>query len=184
MGFNTTLIEHLKTVLHVLEEAQIPYALAGGLAYSALVEPRATLDIDLLIMLAQHDIQPIIQCLELHFDTVIAHQKPMRFRQLCIWRVVSVKNQYDIILDFLLAESPFHQSALKRASVLEVWGMPIRMVRIEDLVLLKQCADRPQDRVDLARIAEVFKDRLDHAYLAYWTDILQLQEHNKKTSQV
>jgi hypothetical protein len=50
MGFKETLTEQLKSIIQFLNKQDIDYALAGGLAFSALVEPRATMDIDLIVL--------------------------------------------------------------------------------------------------------------------------------------
>ncbi len=49
MGFKEILIDHLRKIVNFLNENNYEYALVGGLAFSALVEPRATVDIDILI---------------------------------------------------------------------------------------------------------------------------------------
>ena len=48
MDVKETLIDQLKKIVQFLNKQRIDYALAGGLAFSALVEPRATMDIDIL----------------------------------------------------------------------------------------------------------------------------------------
>ncbi|MFZ5862158.1 MAG: nucleotidyl transferase AbiEii/AbiGii toxin family protein [Nitrospirota bacterium] len=42
---------YLTAVIRVLQAQHVDFALAGGLAYSALVTPRATVDIDVLILM-------------------------------------------------------------------------------------------------------------------------------------
>ena len=53
MGVKETITEQLKKIVQFLNEQQIDYALAGGLAFSALVELRATMDIDLIVMIKE-----------------------------------------------------------------------------------------------------------------------------------
>lgn len=174
MEINDTLTEYLKNVLKVLQEDQIEYALAGGLAYSALVEPRATMDIDLLVMLRATSIQDFFHRLDEQFDSIVMHKEPMQFHLIKIWRAVSFKNNREIILDFLLAESQFHQNVLKRAIKLDFWGLPLKVVTLEDLILLKKCANRPQDIADVANIYTRFNDEIDHDYVEFWSKKLDI----------
>jgi len=51
LDIKETLIDQLKKIVQFLNKQKIDYALAGGLAFSALVEPRATMDIDIIIMI-------------------------------------------------------------------------------------------------------------------------------------
>ena len=55
MDIRETLITRLKNLVAFLNEHEIGYALAGGLAFSALVEPRATMDIHILLTVNEKD---------------------------------------------------------------------------------------------------------------------------------
>lgn len=168
MGINETLTEHLRNVVGILQEHQLDYALAGGLAYSALVEPRATMDIDLLILLKDIPIEHIFDQLEQYFDAFIIHQTPMQFQYVNIWRTVGYKERRELILDFLLAESLLHQKMLERAISLNFLGTTLKVITLEDLILLKKCANRPQDIADITTIYATYEHEIDHDYLAYW----------------
>ena len=50
MAYHATLSAVLTAVVRVLNDQRIEYALAGGLAYSALVTPWATVGIDVLAL--------------------------------------------------------------------------------------------------------------------------------------
>ncbi len=175
MGINETLTEYLRNVLKVLQEGQIEYALAGGLAFSALVEPRATMDIDLLIMIQEKPVQDFFRLLEKHFESLFIHKEPMQFSMIKIWRAVSFKNNTELMLDFLLAESQFHRNVLDRAIELDFLGTTLKVVTLEDLILLKKCANRSQDIVDIENIYVSFDDELDHDYVEYWSKELDIR---------
>jgi hypothetical protein len=53
MAAESLLARALSTLVTDFNRRGIQYALAGGWAYSALVEPRATTDIDILLLLEQ-----------------------------------------------------------------------------------------------------------------------------------
>lgn len=176
MGINETLIDHLRSILQVLQQLRMKYALAGGLAFSALIEPRATVDIDLLVLFEHTSIHDVFHALEPAFDALLVHDAPMPFHGITIWRAVGFKHQREIILDFLLAASEFDRQVLQRAISLEFMGMELRVVTCEDLILLKKCAHRDQDLVDITRIYQRFHDEINHEYIAYWSQKLGLQE--------
>jgi hypothetical protein len=59
-------------------------SLAGGWAYSALVEPRATTDIDLLILLEQPSREQVQSLVSSLFDSTVIHPAPMVFQGISI----------------------------------------------------------------------------------------------------
>lgn len=162
------LIRTLGEVADALSRESVPHALAGGLAFSALVEPRATVDIDFLV-LAQPDRKPhILSALGLCFDALLPHAEPMRFERASIWRVVGIKGNRELLLDFLLGEDPFHREALTRSTRLSFHGHELHLVTLEDLYILKARAGRPQDRLDIETIERLKGPQLDRSYLRRW----------------
>jgi len=157
--------EILKQVVNLLEGINCEFALAGGMAYSALVEPRATVDIDFLILLDEDKIKFLSERLLEIFDTVIPHKEPMRFQETYIWRIVGIKGDKEVLLDFILANTPFHKEALKRRFEINFESLSIPIVTLEDLFILKSLADRPQDKVDIEQIKRLYEDRLDWPYI-------------------
>jgi hypothetical protein len=134
------------------------------------------MDIDLLVLLQNISIQDLFREIEQHFDSLIAHPKPMQFHLVKIWRAVGYKNNRELILDFLLAELPFHHHILKRAVGFDFLGFPLKVVTLEDLILLKKCAKRPQDVADITTIYASYNDEIDHDYIAFWTKELNITE--------
>ncbi len=165
---------YLNQVLQVLQNTGIRYALAGGLAYSALVQPRATMDIDVLVLLDNAAFTRVLTQLETFFNALIAHKKPMKFNGVRILQAVGYVGQKEIILDFLLAESEFHYCILDRAIDLDFLGSHLKVVTIEDLVLLKKYANRPQDIIDIETIYTLCQDELDDEYITNWSKTLML----------
>lgn len=174
MDIDATLTSHLQNVVRVLTEANLRYALAGGLAYSTLVVPRATMDIDVLILLEDASIQQVFERLVFYFDEFHPQHYPVKFALMQIWRTVGIVRQQQVILDFLLAESDFHRSALNRALTIDFRGTPLHIVTLEDLLLLKRCAHRPHDEADIQTIYHLFEQELDQVYITRWQQRLKL----------
>jgi len=175
MDIKETLVEHLKIIVKLLNEHEIDYALAGGLAFSALVEPRATMDIDLLLTIKEAELQGFFKVLEEKVESLIPHQESMQFNLIKIWRVVSLTNNLEIIVDFLIAESKFHESVIKRAIEIDFFETKLKIITLEDMILLKNCAKRAQDIADLEKIYSTFSDEIDHHYVESWADKLNIK---------
>lgn len=175
MDIKETLIEHLTIIVKLLNEHEIDYALAGGLAFSALVEPRATMDIDLLITIKEEKLPGFFKVLEEKVESLVPHHEPMQFKLIKIWRVVSFTNNLEIIIDFLIAESKFHESVIKRAIEIDFFETKLKIITLEDMILLKNFAKRTQDIADLEKIYSTSRNEIDHHYLEFWADKLNIE---------
>jgi predicted nucleotidyltransferase len=174
LDIKETLIEQLKSLIHFLSKHETDYALAGGLAYSALVEPRATMDIDILIMFKEKEMPTFIEQLSKKFKSIIPHKEPMRFNLMNIWRVISIIDNREMIFHFLLAESNFQRNVIDRAFEILFFETKLKIITIEDLILLKNCAMRAQNIADLKKIYSTYKTEIDYGYVEYWADKLKL----------
>jgi len=178
MGVKKTLTDQLKRIVQFLNKQKIDYALAGGLAFSALVEPRATMDIDLVVMVKEKQLNHFKDLLKQEFESIVTHKEPMQFNLVKIWRVINFIEDREMIFDFMLAESKFHKNAIERALEIEFFGSKLKVITLEDLILLKNCANRTQDLADLDKIYETYDDKIDHGYLKFWSDKLNIILYN------
>ena len=178
MDVKETLIDQLKKIVQFLNKQRIDYALAGGLAFSALVEPRATMDIDILIMIEEQQLPGFTDLLEDEFESIITHKEPMHFNLTKIWRVINFIDDREMIFDFILAESKYHKNVIERAFEIDFFESKLKIITLEDLILLKNCAKRTQDIADLDKIYEGFDDEIDHGYLKFWSDNLNISLYN------
>ena len=109
--------------------------MAGGWAYSALVEPRATTDIDILILLEQPSREQVQLLVSSLFDSTVIHPAPMVFQGISIWRVVGIRSDQEVIVDLLLADSAYLQTALARARAIPFGALLVPILTLEDLVI-------------------------------------------------
>jgi hypothetical protein len=89
MTAESFLAQTLSTLITNFNRRGMQYALAGGWAYSALVEPRATTDID-LPLLEQPTGDRLQSLLSSLFDLTIVHPSAMVFHGVSIWQCVGV----------------------------------------------------------------------------------------------
>lgn len=177
MAAESILTQALFDLIAEFNRRGVAYALAGGWAYSALVEPRATTDIDLLILLDQPSRNTLQSLVSSLFDSTVIHPAPMVFRGLSIWRIVGIRRDQEILVDLLLADSVYLRTALERARRVTLGLLSVPVLAIEDLIVLKTLAGRLQDRADLEKIRMREGElQIDWTYVEQWKATLGLTE--------
>jgi hypothetical protein len=175
MASEPILVHALSDLVTDFNRRGVSYALAGGWAYSALVEPRATTDIDLLILLDQPSREHLQALVSALFDSTVIHPAPMVFQGISIWRIVGIRSDQEVIVDLLLADSEYLRTALARARAIPFDTLLVPILTLEDLVVLKTLAGRLQDRADLEKIRAREADlHIDWAYVDHWKKVLGL----------
>lgn len=145
-----------------LEANDARYLVVGGLAVVAVGEPRTTGDADAIVFVSMAEAEALVgRAVEAGFDVRaevelerLAATGTMRFR----------KGRFQI--DLITASLPFEEIAYDRASVHELFGMPLRFPSPEDLILLKVLAGRDKDMLDASGVVRRHGRRLDLGYLA------------------
>ena len=175
MAAESFLVQALSTLIAEFNRRGLHYALAGGWAYSALVEPRATTDIDLLMLIEQPTREGIQSLLSSQFDSTVVHPAPMVFQGLSIWRAVGIRGDQDVVVDLLLADSEYLKIALSRRRMVAFGELNVPILAIEDLIVLKTLAGRLQDQADLEKIrARQDELHVDWSYVEEWKTKLDL----------
>ena len=166
----SSLIRGLQHLVDILGEMNKPYCVGGGLAFSILVEPRATVDIDLFLLIDDNLMENLVDRLKGHFDAVIPREGIMRIADIQIKRIVLIADREDIIIDLVTAEKKLMTSMLSRCREVSAFGRHIPVISREDLYILKSRSTRTQDKADIERMDALLKDTLDTNYLAAWLD--------------
>jgi hypothetical protein len=143
--------EELDRFRRALNGAGIEYALCGGLAMAMHGHPRATVDIDILVL--EQDL-PRIE--ELAADQgFILKARPMDFDKgaMRIRRISKIDPSYGevLMLDLLLV-TPASQHVWETRESREWLGEPLKVVSPEGLISLKQGRMSLQDQADIARL--------------------------------
>lgn len=176
MAAESFLIQAFSTLITEFNRRGLHYALAGGWAYSALVEPRATTDIDLLMLIEQPTREGIESLLSSQFDSTVVHSAPMVFQGISIWRAVGIRGGQDVVVDILLADSDYLKTALSRRRMIVFGELHVPILAIEDLIVLKTLAGRLQDQADLEKIrARQGELHVDWSYVEGWKAKLNLR---------
>jgi hypothetical protein len=148
------LIAELESIIDVLTDAGIEYAVCGGLALGILGHPRMTKDIDLLILPGDVD-------RSLRSVKTLGYDIPARklvFRaggktEQVMQRVSKLDPETNQLLpiDFLLVTSVFEDVWATRL-VATYRERTIHVVSADGLVTMKTLANRPQDLADIAAL--------------------------------
>jgi hypothetical protein len=147
------LLGTLRLLLNSFPPDAPPYCVIGALAVGAWGRPRATQDIDLLILLEEST--------QSEFTAWLGSAIRLRHRSHPV--------------DLIIPGDAHEREALTRRVSLIIEGQPVWMATPEDLILLKLKACRDHDLVDARSIVHQQAARLDLNYLRNWADRLHLQ---------
>lgn len=148
-----------------MERHEIAYVVIGGQAVIQHGHVRATRDIDFTINLGPWDLPRILQLLNAHqllANTSDAAEWVSR-TQVLPCRAPTL----DLGVDFSFVPSPYIQQAIERGVWFPVAGREVRFLAIEDLLLQKVIANRPQDRIDVVELI-VRHAGADFDYIRRW----------------
>jgi hypothetical protein len=151
--------ERVREILRALNEAQIHYAIIGGVAMGYHSIPRATQDIDVLV--SREDIPRVQRLLQ-----------PYYRRGTAVVMIFDVEGTH---LDVLPATLRYGRTAIENAIDVLVHDIPAKVVSVRDLLLLKLFAipDRPdpvkamQDRTDVAALLRDNADTISQEDITY-----------------
>lgn len=145
------LAEEFDRLVLALDSAGVSYALVGGLAVAVWGVPRATKDIDLLVLPETLDrARGVARSLGFTLEA-----KPLRFSDgMEIRRMTKVSDGSHLILDLMLVDenSSFAWKERVRVPVLkgQIW-----VVSRDALIDMKTRAGRPQDLADVEKLLEL-----------------------------
>lgn len=151
----------LGNLSRVLKECNVPYMIIGGLASAIWGNPRATLDIDVTIWVADDHIQKTVSMLEKEYTFMVENS----FDFISETRVLPVKTNENLRIDIIFGALPFEIDAIDRAVEVKVGDTFIKFCTAEDLILLKIFSERSKDLEDVRSIVQFQKDNLDFVYL-------------------
>ncbi len=151
------LYEEFRKLIGALDERQVDYALCGGIAMAVYGRPRATVDIDLLIvsesldgvMELAKDLDYTIRGLEMTFAKGAVE----------IRRVSKIDKQTERVLSLdLLLVTPEIRPVWESRVEADWEGGKLSVVSREGLISLKMMRSSPQDLADIQALQEDIDD--------------------------
>jgi predicted nucleotidyltransferase len=137
----------------------------GGVAASLLGRPRLTADVDAVILLSVDELPALIAAAQgegLTTRQEDAEKFARRNRILLLRHLESGIN-----VDLSLGVLPFEQEAVERSAVHRIGGLELRLPTVEDLIVFKAVAHRPQDLLDIQALVEANQE-LDRTRIRRW----------------
>jgi len=157
MEIAKSLIETLKRFCLFFNEADIKFCLVGGLAVGILSKPRATEDIDLLVLIDEDMKETIGNRLKRDFEIIQDHDL-MHFKNATIWRIV-IKETFTndrslVIVDLIFANNEIYREALADVIQLPIDEGNIPVITPKNLIKIKKLSNRPRDWLDIQALEE------------------------------
>ncbi len=178
------ILQALDPVVQSFEALDIRYHIGGSVASSAYGIARATLDVDLVADLKEHQVRPFILRLQ---DTYYVDEDLVRNAVVrrSSFNLIHLETMLKVDV-FVLKSRPYDQAAIARARVESlVEGESARKYRVaspEDVILNKLdwylqggCVSDQQWK-DIQGIFKVQRSSLDQDYLNHWGPILGLSD--------
>jgi hypothetical protein len=164
----------LHTLIKLLDQMSIEYAVMGGFAVRAHGVPRPTYDIDLSIVLKRERLPELFdQLRKCDFEIPEAYEKGCvdELREMPLLKLRRHIRDETLDADLFLVESRFLHDVMGRRSRLDADGSELWVVSPEDLIIFKLMAGRPRDWGDIADVFFI-QDALDKKYMRYWASEL------------
>jgi hypothetical protein len=163
----------LERIIPCFQQEQVAYVLIGAWALAAWGRPRATNDLDFLVLVNEGDIDRLsrrfIQA-GLEPDETWQEWNPML-------RGFQLRFQsHGITIDVLLPRDLHDRQVFLRKRKKRMDGRYYWVVSLEDFVLQKLKVGRPRDFEDAASVVDRLRDKLDLEYLEHWARRIGVME--------
>ena len=172
--FQNDYLSVVESAHRALSVTQAPYCVIGALALGIWGNPRATYDVDFLVLAQCNNPQPFLDLLcsaGFAINETWHDANPMA-REVVLRLAHPTVPHFPVDLVFSLG--PFDHAVLDRRRAVDFHGLTIWMSSPEDLILMKLRASRPRDFDDVISIVKNPRLQLDLDYLWNWADRLGL----------
>lgn len=150
------LLAPLSDLVKWIEATGTQAIIVGGVAVSLLGRPRFTRDIDALTILAEREWEAALAAAPA-YGIVARIAEPLEFaRRARVLLLRHTKSAIDI--DVILGGLPFERSAVEHGRNYTIGGVSVRLPQIEDLLIMKAVAHRPQDMQDIEGLLDAHPD--------------------------
>jgi hypothetical protein len=152
------------TLLGLLAHAKIDFVVVGGVAIVVQASPRFTRDLDICYATDKANLAQLgslLVSLEARLrgldDDVPFVPDARMLRRTQMLTLTTREGDLDLLVD--PPGSPSYAALRRRADVIELAGVSVRIASVEDLISMKRAAGRPQDRIDVEAL-EIARSRL------------------------
>lgn len=150
-----------RACLDLLKARRTKYLIVGGVAVTAIGEPRFTADLDAIVFVDPIHLERLISYATNHGFTGDLEDELAVARAGGSVRLTRGRFHFDLIIRSLFIED----QALARSRTIKVFRRSVRFPSPEDLLVLKLVAGRPRDLLDLEGIVRRHGRKLDRDYI-------------------
>ncbi len=168
-------LDILREISKRLETTGIAYMLTGSMAMNYYAQPRMTRDLDLVVRLAEHDIDKLVDIFEHDF-----YLDPQTVKRAVATRKMFNAVHYDSVIkvDFIiLKEVPYRQEEFDRRRRITIDDFQTWIVSLEDLILSKLFwARESRSELQLRDVRNLLSVQFDREYVERQAKRLQIEE--------
>lgn len=181
MGSNPTVKEQkefLARLIAALDKTGIPYMITGSVGSSIFGEPRATRDVDIIILPTERRLRAFIQ--EVSTDYYVSLDAALEALQnRFMFNVIDGATGWKADL-IVCKNKPYEKQKFERRIHSDYSGLAIVVASPEDIILSKLAWSKTTESEmqvrDALGIAELQADRLDRTYMRHWAKELGVAE--------
>jgi predicted nucleotidyltransferase len=122
----------------------------GGQAVLVYGEPRLTRDIDVTLGVDPGELARVMDAVELLGLRVLTDNAAEFVTETLV--LPAIDPETGIRVDFVFSLSQFERAAIERSGPIDVEGVGVQFISLEDLIVMKLVAGRPRDLEDVAAI--------------------------------
>lgn len=157
-----------KDIFQRLQEENFEYLVVGGIAVNLHGYVRATVDLDIMILLSEENIKKFVKVIKsmgykpkvpVELEDFISKENRKKWveeKNMKVFSVYNPKNESEHV-DILVQHNLDFLEAYKKRVVYDVESINIPVASIPDLVKLKELADRVIDRSDILALKKIMK---------------------------
>jgi predicted nucleotidyltransferase len=154
----------LHDLVNWLKARGTPFVIVGGAAASLQGRPRATRDLDGVILLGEDDWSGFVADAQVH-GFVGRIPDPVGFARKS--RVLLLRHAgRGVDVDLALGVLPFEREMVDRRQHTDVEGVEVPLATPEDLIVMKSLAMRPQDISDIESLLDAHE--IDVTRVRFW----------------
>lgn len=151
----------LRKALTFLEDHGYSYAIIGGIALAQWGVVRATLDVDIKVLVPDNDYTEVRSALRSEF--LNSSRKEIETNPLIVAVEIDGVN-----VDFLLALPGYEENIIQRSTLRDLNGWKAWVCSAEDLIIQKVVAGRSKDWMDIEALLIEQHSRLENQYITDW----------------
>lgn len=163
----------IRRVCEKFEAAGLRFLIIGGQAVIRHGHIRTTEDVNFTILapVFDHDNEVVAILADLGFMSIDEDSDSLK-RISSLYKCIDQETGFG--LDVSFANTPYHEYALGRALIVDTDGYPTPYLGLEDLIIHKVLAGRPQDRIDAAELMARYPQFDSADVLSWLTEFEQL----------